>query len=227
MTKIQKDLFKLRDEKYKAFLCPLIPTVHESSVIGIRTPELRAYAKKIYGTNIACAFLKNLPHEYYEENNLHAFLLERIKNFDIAVDAVDTFLPFIDNWATCDGLNPKVFASNTDKLLSYIDIWLKSDYPYTVRFGIKMLMNFFLDGKFKYKYHEKVMSVSGDDYYIKMMVAWYFATALSKQYESTVSVFESKKLSKWTHNKAIQKALESYRISDEHKAYLRTLKVKN
>jgi 3-methyladenine DNA glycosylase AlkD len=203
-----------------------MPTVNPETVIGVRTPDLRKLAKEFSKTPEALEFLKILPHRYYEENNLHGFLIETIRDYDIAIDAVDAFLPYIDNWATCDLISPKVFKKHLPELYGKIKVWLKSDRTYTVRFGIGMLMSFYLDDNFRPEMPELVAGIRSDEYYINMMIAWYFATALAKQYDAALPYIQEKRLDKWTHNKAIQKAIESYRISDETKAYLRALKVK-
>ncbi|MEA4920885.1 MAG: DNA alkylation repair protein [Clostridiaceae bacterium] len=223
---IQRRLFELQDLKYKEFQCKLMPTVNPETVIGVRTPDLRKLAKDYSKAPEAMEFLKILPHRYYEENNLHGFLIETIKDYDTAITAVDAFLPYIDNWATCDLMSLKVFKQHLTELYEKILVWLKSDKTYTVRFGIGMLMSFYLDEHFKPEMLELVAGVRSEEYYINMMIAWYFATALAKQYAATLPYIQEQHLDKWTHNKAIQKAIESYRISDEAKAYLRTLKVK-
>ncbi len=219
-------LYSMRDETYAAFLRKLLPTVQAESVIGIRTPELRALAKQMLKDGTAEGFLSELPHAYFEENQLHAFILSEMKDFDVCIKYVDAFLPYIDNWATCDQLSPKAFKKSPERLLPYIDCWLASAKTYTVRFGIGMLMQHFLDDRFTPEYPEKVAAVKSDEYYINMMIAWYFATALAKQYESILPFIEKHILSPWTHNKAIQKARESYRITPEQKEYLNSLKVK-
>ena len=226
MTELQKALFEMQDLKYRAFNSSLIPTVDKEKVIGVRTPELRKFAKEFAKTGESKEFLKQLPHEYYEENNLHAFLLDGIKDFDEAVRAVDVFLSYVDNWGTCDTMSPKVFKKHLPELLEYINEWIVSDETYRVRFAIGMLMKHYLDDAFDEKYLDMVANVKLDEYYINMMIAWYFATALAKQYEPAVKVLQEKRLEAWTHNKTIQKAVESYRISAEQKEYLRSLKVK-
>lgn len=224
-TTILEYLFKNQDEKYADFQSKLTPTVDRSLFIGVRTPILRSLAKEIYSTPKADEFLKSLPHKYYEENNLHAFLLERIKDYPTAIKAVEEFLPFVDNWATCDQMCLSIFKKNTDKLLPKISEWLLSNKTYTVRFGVGCLMGFYLDDKFKASQLILVRDVKSDEYYINMMRAWYFATALAKQWESTIPIIEEKSLDIFTHNKTIRKAIESNRITDEQKAYLRTLSV--
>ena len=224
--RVQARLFELQDLAYRDFHSKLMPTVPKEKIIGVRVPELRKYAKEFGKTTDASEFLKILPHKYYEEDNLHAFLTEQIKDFDECVSALDSFLLYVDNWATCDMMSPKVFKNNTEKLLPKIEEWLISDYVYQVRFAIGMLMKFYLDENFDERYLHLVASVKSDEYYINMMIAWYFATALAKKWEKTVPYIENKVLDKWTHNKAIQKSVESYRITNEQKEYLKLLKFK-
>lgn len=221
---IQEKLFALQDSKYRDFQCKLMPTVNPETVIGVRTPDQRRLAKEVSKLPDIAEFLKSLPHKYYEENNLHAFLIETIKDYDQAIAALDAFLPFVDNWATCDQMRPKVFEKHLPELLGKIKEWINSEHTYTIRFGINMLMSFYLDKHFDPAYLKLVAGVRSDEYYVNMMIAWFFATALAKQYEKTLPFIEQRCLDPWTHNKAIQKAIESYRITDEQKAYLRTLK---
>ena len=223
---IRERLFELQDEKYRDFQQGLIPSVEQKEFIGIRTPALRKLAKELYKAGDLDEFFKDLPHKYFDENQLHAFAISEIKDFDECMKALEEFLPFVDNWATSDQMSPKVFKKNKEELFSHIKKWLASDHTYTVRFGIGMLMQHFLDEDFDLSYPEMVAEIRSDEYYINMMIAWYFATALAKQYESILPFFEEKRLSPWTHNKAIQKSVESYRITDEQKTYLRRLKVK-
>lgn len=222
---ITSRLFEMQDLKYRDFQAKLMPTVDKDTIIGVRTPLLRQFARELKkeGTE---DFLNSLPHAYYEENNLHGFIVSEIKDYGEAVRRMDEFLPFVDNWATCDSTSPKVFKKHKTELLAEIDRWLASDRVYTIRFGIEMLMSFYLDGDFKPEYLDKVAAVSHEDYYVKMMAAWFFATALAKQYDATLPYIEKRVLEPWRHNKSIQKAVESYRITDEQKAYLRTLKCK-
>lgn len=223
---IINDLFSMADENYKDFHKKLIPTVSEDNIIGIRTPELRKFAKKIFGTPEAEEFLKILPHKYYEENNVHAFLIEQIKDFDNCADEVTRFLPFIDNWATCDMMSPKVFKKNPDKTFDFIKKWLNSNNVYAVRYAIVTLMSNFLDDEFKTEHLEMVKGAICDEYYINMAVAWYYSIALVKQYDATIPLFENKLISdKWVHNKSLQKARESRRIPPETKEYLKSLKI--
>ena len=191
MTDLQKELFKLRDEKYREFHKNLIPTVDADTVIGIRTPALRAFAKEYYKRGEVREFLHALPHKYYEENNLHAFLIEQIKDFDTTLAETERFVHYIDNWATCDCFLPKVFVKNADRLLPNIKRWIASDETYTVRYAVDLLMKAYLDGNYKKEYMELVAGVSSDEYYVNMGVAWYFATALAKQYDDALSFIES------------------------------------
>lgn len=230
MSKIENNvieaLFSMQDLDYKAFHAKLIPNVEEETIIGVRTPQLRKYAKEFSKTEGAKEFIKILPHKYYEENNLHGFILEQIKDFDECIAEVERFLPYVDNWATCDMMAPKVFKKNLSKLLEKIKQWIKASDTYTIRFAIEMLMKYFLDDEFDVVYPKMVSEVNSDEYYIKMMIAWYFATALAKQYDIILPFIENQELEAWTHNKAIQKAIESRRVSEEQKNNLRTLKIK-
>jgi 3-methyladenine DNA glycosylase AlkD len=220
---VKDALFSYQDLKYRDFQSPLVPNIDKETIIGVRTPQMRQVAKEFYNTPEGNKFLSKLPHKYYEENLVHFFMIAMIKDFDECVKEVERFLPYVDCWPVCDQSSPKVFKKNHKKLLPLIKKWIASDHVYTARFGIRMLMNEFLGDDFKEEYLEWVASVKGEDYYIKMMVAWYFATALAKRYDETVPYIEQHKLEDWTHKKAIQKAIESYRVSDEHKAYLKTL----
>ena len=226
MTEIQERLFELRDEKYREFQIKLIPTVDPDSVIGVRTPELRKMAKALVKDPDIDSFLCRLPHKYFDENQLHAFILSAMKDYERCMAGVCAFLPYIDNWATCDQLSPKVFAKNKEDLLVHVKEWLQSEETYTIRFAAGMLMEHFLGEDFDDAYPEMVAAVKSDEYYVNMMRAWYFATALAKQYDSVLPYIEEQKLDKWTHNKAIQKSVESYRITPEQKAYLKSLKIK-
>lgn len=223
---IRKQLFLLRDLKYKEFHSRLIPNIDPERVIGVRTPVLRKYVNTIYGTNEAEAFLKQLPHVYYEENNVHSCLIEKENDYETCIALLNEFLPYVNNWATCDMLSPKIFKRHLSELLIQISIWINSKHTYMVRFGIKMLMDHYLDEQFDKKYLDMVANVDTKEYYIQMMIAWYFATALAKQYESTLPYIENQRLSMWIHNKTIQKAVESNRISEDRKIYLKTLKRK-
>ena len=226
LNDIRAELFKMQDVDYRDFNSKLIPTVDKESMIGIRTPELRKYAKQLVKSSEVKEFLQDLPHKYFDENQLHAFIISEIKDFKNCIDEINRFLPYIDNWATCDQLSPKIFKKHHSELFAYIKDWLKSDKVYTLRFGIGMLMEHFLDEDFDIIYPETVSKIRSDEYYVNMMIAWYFATALAKQYESIIPFIENRSLDIWTHNKAIQKAVESLRISDEKKEYLKSLKIK-
>ena len=215
-----------RDEEYQVFQAKLIPTVDASYFIGVRTPALRAMAKEYAGREDIGEFLDMLPHEYFDENQLHAFILSVMKDYEACMEGVIRFLPYVVNWATCDQMSPKIFKKHKAELLKNVKVWLKSKETYTVRFGIGMLMEHFLDADYDPAYPKMVAKIRSDEYYINMMIAWYFATALAKQYESILPFIEEKKLDPWTHNKTIQKAVESYRITPEQKEYLRSLKVK-
>lgn len=257
---VRQRLFALQDLNYKDFHCRLMPTVDPDRVIGVRTPALRKLVKELSREpELAASFMAGLPHEYYDENNVHGFLISSNRDFEECLTQLSAFLPYIDNWATCDLLVPKIFAKHRGELLPHIEGWLASSHTYTVRFGMKMLMDFYLDDAFSAKYPRMVASVKSDEYYVNMMIAWYFATALAKQWDAVIGYFaepggdgpggdwlggdwlgEADKpdgsdapagqprpvLDKWTHNKAIQKAIESYRITPEQKEYLRTLKLK-
>ncbi len=224
---LTEELFLMQDLKYREFHAKLMPTVNIDRIIGIRTPILRKFSKEFNKRNDeVITFLADLPHKYYEENNLHAFLIEQIKDFDTALDKTEAFLPYIDNWATCDMFLPKIFKKNHEKMLPKIYEWLKSDKTYTVRYALGLLLNIYLDTEFRPEFLEKAASIKSDEYYVNMMISWYFATALAKQYKSTIPYLTDKRLNKWVHNKTIQKATESYRITPETKAYLKTLKIK-
>ena len=223
---IRETLFSLRDEKFAAFQARLIPNVAPERIIGVRTPALRKLAKTLRGSGEAEEFLKALPHDFFEENNLHAFLLCEMKDFDACVQAVEDFLPYVDNWATCDQMSPGVFRKNKQALLPYIRCWIASERCYTRRFGTGMLMSHFLDEDFREEYLRLVSDKRSEEYYVNMMIAWYFATALAKQYEAALPCLENRRLVPWVHNKTSQKAVESFRVSDEHKACLRALKIR-
>lgn len=222
---IVAELFRLKDKKYADMQVKIIPAVAAERIIGVRTPDLRDYAKILSKDEDIDVFLKSLPHQYFEENQLHAFVISLEKDFDKCIAEVEAFLPFVDNWATCDQLSPKVFKKEPERLLPYVYTWIRSDKTYSVRFAIGMLMQHFLDEKFDLKYADMVAAVRSKEYYINMMIAWYFATALAKQYDLVIPYLEGKKLDTWTHNKAIQKSVDSYRITPEQKTYLKTLKV--
>ncbi len=224
-NEILAELFRLRDKDYAAFQRKLLPTLEGDRIIGVRTPALRALAGKLYRDEETASFLEALPHAYFDEDQLHAFLISREKDFDRCLRLTEDFLPYIDNWATCDQLSPKAFGKEPERLLPHIRTWLASDRTYTLRFGIGMLMQYFLDDRFLPEYAQAVASLRSEEYYVNMMIAWYFATALAKQYDRVLPFLEERRLDVWTHNKAIQKSLESDRIPPERKAFLKTLKI--
>ena len=226
IEQVQKQLFGLQDLQYRDFHAKLMPTMDKEKIIGVRTPALRKFAKAYGKTEDAKDFLKVLPHQYYEENNLHGLLIEQIKDYEQCLAELERFLPYIDNWATCDLLSVKIVKKHLDTFIKEVDRWIESDQPYTIRFGIGMLMRYYLDDEFRMEYPEKVAAVRSEEYYVNMMRAWYFATALAKQYDQILPFIEKGRLDVWTHNKSIQKAIESYRITPEQKMYLRTLRVK-
>lgn len=212
----------LQDPKYRQMMVSLVPSIDQETILGVRTPELRAITKDLENRENFC---HSLPHQYFEENQLHSLILSQEKDFETAVSMVEDFLPFVDNWATCDQLRPIAFAKNSSRLLPYIHRWLASTHPYTIRFAVEMLMCHFLDDAFDPAYPDLVASVHHPDYYVKMMVAWYFATALAKQYDEILPYITEKRLQKWEHNKAIQKAVESRRISQEKKEFLKKYRI--
>lgn len=225
IEEIRNRLFEMQDADYREFHSALVPNIEKETIIGVRTPQLRKYAKELSKREDIEDFLNVLPHEYYEERNLHSFIICEIKDYKKALGRVEEFLPYVDNWAICDQLVPKAFRKDPERIRSEIDRWIASDRTYTKRFGIEMAMNFFLDERYDESFPEKISKIRSDEYYVRMMVAWYFATALVKQWESAVKYIENRRLDEWTHNKTIRKAIESYRITDEQKAYLRTLKI--
>ncbi len=227
MSNIIKDLFELQDTSYRDFQAKLIPNISKENIIGVRTPLLKKYAKEMVKSKNYSNFLEELPHQYFDEYQLHAFIISELTSYDECLSYLNKFLPFMDNWATCDQTSPKVFKKNTNDLLKYIKKWIKSKDVYTIRFGIGILMKYYLDEQFRIEYLDMVCNVSSHEFYVNMMRAWYFATALAKQYDSTIIYLENNKLDTWTHNKTIQKAIESYRITDEKKEYLRSLKRKD
>ncbi|MBP3469458.1 MAG: DNA alkylation repair protein [Lachnospiraceae bacterium] len=224
MTEIQKELFQLQDKEYRQFHSSLMPTIDPDLVIGVRTPELRKLAKRLGKEKDISIFLGTLPHTYYEENNLHAFIISEYKDYAACIEALDAFLPYVDNWATCDMMVPGVLKKDLPKTMDKIREWLSSEKTYTIRFGLGMIMRFYLEDAFDTEYLTMVASVTSEEYYVKMMIAWLFATALAKQYKATIPFIEQRCLEPWTHRKAIQKAIESRRITEEQKQYLRTLK---
>jgi len=224
-AQIQKQLFESQDFGYRAFQAKLMPGVDVARIIGVRTPILRKMAKELAKNAEIETFLCDLPHNYYDENNLHGFIISECRDYDKAVAYVDALLPYVDNWATCDLLSPKAFRKNRDRLPSDIDRWLTSDKTYTIRFGIEMTMSHFLDEDFNADWLFKIAQIRSCEYYVNMMIAWFFATALAKQWDRAIDFLTGRRLEKWVHNKTIQKAVESYRISPEQKEYLKLLKV--
>ena len=224
--KIQKELFSRQDKEYMKFLSKLTPNVSEDTIIGVRIPEIRKLAKKLVKNNEYEDFLKELPHKYYDENLLHGAIISENKDFENCIELLDNFLPFIDNWAVCDTISPKIFKKHKKELIEKIKEWSQSDKTYTCRFGVEMLMTHFLDEDFKKEYLEMVANIHSEEYYVKMVVAWFFATALAKQWDYAVIYLENNKLDVWVHNKTIQKARESLRILEDKKGYLKGLKRK-
>ena len=225
-ARIRARLFAMQDLKYRDFTAKLTPTVPPERIIGVRTPELRKYAVELSKTEDAAAFMAALPHLYQEENNLHAFLIERIADYDACVAALDAFLPYVDNWATCDSMSPKCLKKQLPRLTGEIRRWMASDWVYTVRFGMGMLMRHFLDDAFDPAYLDWVAALRSEEYYINMMIAWFFATALAKQWDATLPFIVNCRLDPWVHNKAIQKAIESFRIPEDRKNLLRAQKIR-
>lgn len=217
-------LAECRNDEYREFQSKLVPNISGDTILGVRTPDMRRIAKEVFNTDEGRDFLSHLPHDYYEENLVHFFMVAQIRDFDECVRETERFLPYIDCWPVCDQSTPKSFKKNHDRLLPLIRKWIDSDHVYTARFGMRMLMNEFLDDDFKEEYLDWVAEKKGEDYYLKMMVAWYFATALAKQYDATIGIFENHVLDEWCHKKAIQKAVESFRVTDEHKEYLKSLR---
>ena len=224
VKEIRQKLLALQDKEYRDFQAKLIPTVDVKRIIGTRTPQLRDLAKELLKSYDCSLFLDDLPHKYFDEDQLHSFILSGMKDYDACLEALNRFLPYVDNWATCDQMSPKVFRKHREELLNSIREWIGSKETYTIRFGIGMLMEHYLDGDFDPVYPEMAAGVRSEEYYVNMMTAWYFATALAKQYDTVLPYIEQHRLDDWTHNKAIQKAIESYRITPEQKDYLRTLK---
>ena len=223
---IRKELFAQQDTCYKSLQERTINNIAPDSIIGVRTPVLRAYAKELGKREDVSEFLGVLPHEFFDEDQLQAFIISGMKDYDACMNELEKFLPYVNNWATCDQMSPKVFKKHKQELLKHIKVWIKSKETYTIRFGVGMLMEHFLDEDFDPKYPEMVSKLRSDEYYVNMMIAWYFATALAKQYDAVIPYIEQNRLAVWTHNKAIQKSIESYRITPEQKDYLRSLKIK-
>ena len=221
---LYRRLAEVKDDAYREFQAKLVPNIPKETILGVRTPEMRKIAKEVFESAERDAFLNDLPHKYYEENLIHFFVLAMIRDFDECVRRVEAFLPYVDCWPASDQATPKSFRKNHEKLLPYIEKWIASDHVYTARFGLRMLMNEFLDADFKEEYLALAASKQGEDYYLKMMIAWFFATALAKRYDETVPYLEQHQLDEWVHKKAIQKAIESFRVSDAHKEYLKRLR---
>ena len=224
MMTLHDKLIAMKDDEYQVFQTKLVPNIPPQTIIGVRTPDLRSLAKEVFASPERDAFLSDLPHAYYEENLVHFFVLSMIKDFNACICRVEAFLPYVDCWPVSDQATPVSFRKNHEKLLPFIRKWIASEHVYTARFGMRVLMNEFLNDDFKDEYLELVANKRGDDYYLKMMAAWYFATALAKQYDATIPYFEMRRLDEWVHKKAIQKAIESYRVSDEHKEHLKSLR---
>lgn len=225
LNEIKKNLFKYQDKKYQKFESSLIPNIEKKLIIGVKTPILKNMAKEIIKADLSDKYIKMLPHKYFEENQIHSFIISESKDFDECIKNINNFLKYVDNWATCDQLCPKIFKKNKNQLLIHIKKWINIKKTYYIRFGIKMLMSYFLDEDFDKKYLKMVSSIKSDEYYVNMMIAWYFATALAKQYDDTIVYLEKYKLSPWVHNQTIKKAIESYRVSENNKKYLRSLKL--
>ncbi len=224
---VREGLLALADERYRAFHQKLVPNVDPERIIGVRSPALQRFGKALAKTPEAAAFLDCLPHYYVEENNLHGFLLSGLRDYEEVMARLEVFLPYVDNWATCDGLSPKVFKKEPEAVFEKVRDWLASEREYTVRFALVTLLGFFLDEHFRPEGLELAAALRREEYYIRMANAWYFSVALVKQYEAALPTIEQRRLDRWTHNKAIQKAVESYRVSAEHKAYLKSLRWKN
>lgn len=222
--KIYKELQALKEKEYADFQAKLVPTIEPSTILGIRVPKLRALAKSYIRDQECQVFLDSLPHNYYDENMLHAILISEMKDYDKCINRLEAFLPYVDNWAVCDIMSPKLFKRYRGDLMTRIKVWMASEETYTIRFGLGMLMIHFLDEDFRPEYLDMASSIRSDEYYVNMMIAWFFATALAKQWEVSLPYIEDKRLDDWTHKKAIQKARESLRISKEKKEYLKGLK---
>ena len=225
MEEIKRKLSELRDEEYGDFMSSLLPGIPRETILGVRIPELRKLARSLKKETCSDLFLRELPHTYYDENNLHAFLIEeKAESFEQAVELTEEFLPYLDNWQTCDSFHPKIFGTDPERLYEKTEEWMKSRHAYTVRYGIVMQIRYFLDDRFLPEMPEQMAGIQSDDYYVRMALSWYFSVALVKQYEQTIPLFKEKRLDRWIHNKALQKAVESHRITEEIKAYLRTMK---
>ena len=225
IEEIRTELNRLQDVKYREMQIRTIPTVSPETIIGVRTHKKKKMARELLHSGQINLFLNDLPHRYFEENQLHAFLISGTKDYSECIRLLDLFLPYVNNWATCDQMSPGVFRKHRNELINRIPDWLDSSKPYVIRFGIGMLMQHFLDEDFDRRYAEMVAAVRSEEYYVNMMIAWYFATALAKQYDAAVPFLENRYLDRWTHNKTIQKAIESYRIPPDRKEYLRSLRI--
>ena len=223
---IRAELFRLRDEKYRDFQCRLLPTVEPDAIIGVRTPALRACAKELLKRGDVSGFLNDLPHRFFDEDQLHAFIVSGIRDYERCLEEVCRFLPYVNNWATCDQMSPKVFKKHRSELLEHIRAWIGSSHTYSVRFGVGMLMEHFLDEDFDPSYPDMVAGIRSEEYYVKMMTAWYFATALAKRFDAVIPYFEDRRLEPWMHNKAIRKAVESFRVREDQKQYLKSLRIR-
>jgi 3-methyladenine DNA glycosylase AlkD len=228
MTRIQKILFEYRDEKYGDFSAKLVPTLPRGAFIGVRSPCYKKIIGQIHELppDEVQDFLQELPHTYHEENCLHIALINKIKNYDECLSELKRFLPYINSWAVSDGLNPPALKKNKEKILPELEQWIRTEAPYTKRVGMLLLMKYFLDGDFKPEYLELPAQIRSEEYYVNMMTAWLFAEALVKQWDATLPFIQNKRLDSWTHNKAIQKACESFRISPEKKEMLKSLRIK-
>ena len=226
MEEIIRKLYSMQNIKYQEFTAKLIPNINKNKIIGVRMPDLRKLAKEIKNIDYIDDFLSELPHKYHEENLLHGILLSKYKDIDILLKELDKFLKYVDNWMVCDIISPKLFKKEPDKVYKYIKKWINSKYEYKIRFGVVSLLQFYLDDNYRYEELELVGSIKSESYYVKMAIAWFYSFALIKQYDDTIKEFEDKKLDKWIHNKSIQKAIESYRVSNERKEYLKSLKMR-
>ena len=226
MEEIIRKLYSMQDIKYQEFTAKLIPNINKNKIIGVRMPDLRKLAKEIKNIDYIDDFLSELPHKYHEENLLHGILLSKYKDIDILLKELDKFLKYVDNWMVCDIISPKLFKKEPDKVYKYIKKWINSQYEYKIRFGVVSLLQFYLDDNYRYEELELVENIKSESYYVKMAIAWFYSFALIKQYDDTIKEFEDKKLDKWIHNKSIQKAIESYRVSNERKEYLKSLKMR-
>lgn len=223
---LKERLDLLSDKKFHKFNSALIPNIDAATIIGVKTPELKKIAGDLYKSGDFKVFLQSLPHKYFEENQIHAFIIAEIEDFGVCINEVEKFLPYVDNWATCDQLSPKVFSKHKTECLTYIKKWITSEHPYIIRFSVNMLMRHFLEDDYNVSYSDMVSAIKHEDYYVNMSRAWYFATALAKQKQAILPYLEDRRLDVWTHNKTIQKAIESLRIDADLKDYLRTLKIK-